>query len=119
MKTLSMWLAVLWLMPAPVLAADFKCSGNRVEKSGSTQYTVRNAGADLAIEKGGATRGRAIKRGGLYAIEVGGSTVATIENGRIYRGGLTWASVNDAQRVYDCPDLVAATLWVLEQTGNL
>ncbi|WNG53775.1 hypothetical protein F0U59_02440 [Archangium gephyra] len=119
MKKMSMLLAVLTLAPAPALAADYKCQGNRVEKGGSTQYTVRTSGADIVIEKGGSTRGKAVKRGDDYAVEVGGSTQATIENGRIYKGGSTWSSVSEAQRVYDCPDIVAATLWVLQQRGQL
>lgn len=119
MKKMSMLLAALCLASAPALAADYKCNGNRVEKSGSTHYTVRTSGADITIEKGGSTRGKAVKRGSAYAVEVGGSTQATIENGRIYKGGSTWSSVSEAQRVYDCPDLVAATLWVLDQQGQL
>ncbi|HEX8823373.1 MAG TPA: hypothetical protein VF794_25830 [Archangium sp.] len=119
MKKLSMLLAAVCLAPAPAFAADYKCNGNRVEKSGSTQYTVRTSGTDIAIEKGGGTRGKAVKRGSAYAVEVGGSTQATIENGRILKGGSTWATVSDAQRVYDCPDVVAATLWVLDQKGQL
>src|SRR3712207_1976217 len=98
-KKLSLFIAALCLGSAPALAADYKCNGNRVEKSGSTHYTVRTSGTDLTIEKGGSTRGKAVKRGSNYAVEVGGSTQATIENGRILKGGSTWASVSDAQRV--------------------
>jgi hypothetical protein len=117
---LTTWLtAVSLFTAAPALAADYKCSGDRVEKSGTTRYTVRTSGSDITIEKGGNTRGRAVKRGGLYAVEVGGNTQATIESGKIYKSNSTWASVSDAQRVYDCPDVVAATLWVLEQRGQL
>ncbi|WP_257460311.1 hypothetical protein [Archangium lipolyticum] len=119
MKKMSMLLAVLSLAPASALAADYKCNGNRVEKSGSTQYTVRTSGPDITIEKGGGTRGKAVKRGSGYAVEVGGSTQATIENGKILKGGASWSTVSDAQRVYDCPDIVAATLWVLDQKGQL
>lgn len=119
MKKLSLLLAVLTLAPVPAFAADYTCKGNRVEKGGTTHYTVRTSGSDIAIEKGGGTRAKAIKRGGGYSVEVGGSTLATIENGRIYKGGSTWSSVGEAQRVYDCPDLVAATLWVLQQQGQL
>lgn len=119
MKASSCIAVISLLAAAPALAADYKCSGDRVEKSGSTQYTVRTSGTDITIEKGGSTRGRAVKRGSQYYVEVGGSTQATIENGRIYKGGSTWASVSDAQRIYDCPDVVAATLWVLEQKGKL
>jgi hypothetical protein len=111
--------AVVVALAFPALAADYKCSGNRVEKSGSTIYTYRTSGSDYAIEKGGSTKGNAVKRGSNYAVEVGGSTQATIENGKILKGGSTWASVSDAQREYDCPDVVAATLWVLEKNGKL
>jgi hypothetical protein len=45
--------------------------------------------------------------------------VATIENGKIYKGGSSWGTVSDAQRTFDCPDTVAATLWVLTKNGNL
>lgn len=111
--------AALSLFAAPALAADYKCNGNRVEKSGSTKYTVRTSGSDYTIEKSGSTKGKAVKRGSKYAVEVSGSTQATIENGKIYKSGSTWASVSDAQRVYDCPDVIAATLWVLEKKGKL
>ena len=47
------------------------------------------------------------------------STKATIENGKILKGGSTWASVSDAQKVYDCGGTVAATLWVLEAVNAL
>lgn len=119
MKVSSCIAAISLLTAVPALASDYKCTGDRVEKGGSTQYTVRTSGTDITIEKGGSTRGRAIKRGSQYYVEVGGSTQATIENGRIYKGGSTWASVSDAQRIYDCPDVVAATLWVLSQKGKL
>jgi hypothetical protein len=110
---------VVFAVSLPAFAADYKCSGNRVEKSGSTVYTYRTSGSDYAIEKGGSTKGNAVKRGSNYAVEVGGSTQATIEGGKILKGGSTWASVSDATRVYDCPDVVAATLWVLEKNGKL
>lgn len=100
-------------------AADYKCKDNRVEKGGSTQFTVRRSGGDLTIEKGGSTKGKAVQRGSKLAVEVGGSTKATIENGKIYKGGSTWASVSDAQRQFDCDPGVAATLWVLFQLGVL
>lgn len=120
MRKLTVAAAVAALFTAaPALAADFKCNGDRVEKSGSTQYTVRTSGSDITIEKSGSTKGKAVKRGSKYYVEVSGSTKATIENGRIEKGGSSWATVSDAQRKYACPDVVAATLWVLDQTGNL
>jgi hypothetical protein len=45
--------------------------------------------------------------------------VATFENGKIEKGGSSWATVSDAQREYDCPGDVAATLWVLAKSGKL
>jgi len=112
-------LIVVSLLSSSAFAADYKCNGDRVEKSGSTQYTVRTSGSDITIEKGGSTKGKAVKRGSKYAVEVGGSTVATFENGKIEKGGSSWATVSDAQRMFDCPGDVAATLWVLTKNGNL
>ncbi len=120
MKTILAAAALAVTMAAPAFAADYKCNGDRVEKSGSTQYTVRTSGSDITIEKSGSTKGKAVKRGGSkYAVEVSGSTVATFENGKIEKSGSSWATVSDAQREYDCPGDVAATLWVLAKTGNL
>jgi hypothetical protein len=112
-------LVVAVMFAVPAFAADYKCSGDRVEKGGSTQYTVRTSGSDITIEKGGSTKGKAVKRGSKYAVEVGGSTVATFENGKIEKGGSSWATVSEAQREYDCPGDVAATLWVLAKSGKL
>ena len=112
-------LLVVSLLSVSAFAADYKCNGDRVEKGGSTQYTVRTSGSDITIEKGGSTKGKAVKRGSKYAVEVGGSTVATFENGKIEKGGSSWATVSDAQRTFDCPGDVAATLWVLTKNGNL
>jgi hypothetical protein len=113
------FLAAALLVASPAFAADYVCRGDSVEKSGSTQYKVRTSGSDYTIEKGGSTKGKAVKRGDKYYVEVGGSTVATVESGKIYKGGSSWASVSDAQRTFDCPDTVAATLWVLTKNGNL
>lgn len=105
---------------APAMAgSEYTCKENRVEKSGGTVYTVRRSGADIYIEKSGGTRGKAVQRGDKYAVEIAGSTQATIENGKIYKSGSTWATVEEAQRKYDCDPVVAATLWVLDQLGAL
>jgi len=101
------------------LASEYRCSGDRVEKSGSTKYTVRSSGSNYTIEKSGSTVGHAVQRGSKYYVEVSGSTVATIENGKIEKSGSSWSTVSEAQRTYDCPDIVAATLWVLEKAGKL
>jgi hypothetical protein len=121
MKTLLSAIASLALVTSLAVpaAADYKCQDNRVEKGGSTQFTVRRSGSDITIEKGGSTKGKAVQRGSKLEVEVGGSTKATIENGKIYKGGSTWASVSDAKREFNCDDSVAATLWVLFQIGVL
>ena len=110
--------AMLAAVAAPAYA-DYKCKDNRVEKGGSTQFTVRRSGGDLTIEKGGSTKGKALKRGDKLDVEVGGSTKATIEGGKIYKGGSSWGTVSEAQRQFDCDGSVAATLWVLFQIGVL
>jgi hypothetical protein len=110
-------LATLFALPA--VAADFKCNNGRVEKSGSTQYTYKESSSEIVIEKGGSTKGKAVKRGSKWYVEIGGSTQATFENGKIEKGGSSWASVSDAQRTFDCNADVAATLWVLMQKGVL
>lgn len=112
-------IALALLLATPAMAADYKCNGNRVEKSGSTHYTVRTSGSDITIEKSGSTKGKAVKRGSKYYVEVSGSTQATFENGRIEKSGSSWGTVSEAQRMFDCPDEVAATLWVLTKLGKL
>lgn len=118
MKTLLLAAALTASLVAPA-AADYKCQNDRVEKGGSTQFTVRRSGGDITIEKGGSTKGKAVQRGSKLSVEVGGSTKATIENGKILKGGSSWASVSDAQRQFNCDGNVAATLWVLFQIGVL
>ena len=117
--TSVLFVATLCVFATPSHAADYKCKGDSVEKSGSTKYKVRTSGSDFTIEKSGSTKGKAVKSGSKYRVEVSGSTLATIENGKIYKSGSTWAKVSDAQKVYDCPDTVAATLYVLDKMGKL
>lgn len=116
---LSLALVLTAAFSAPAFAADYRCKGDSVEKSGSTQYKIRHSGSDFTVEKSGSTKGKARKSGSKYYVEVSGSTKATIENGKIYKSGSTWASISDAKRKYDCPDNVAATLWVLDKIGAL
>lgn len=112
--------ATLLAASSPAAAGpDYKCKNDRVEKGGSTQFTIRRSGSDLTIEKGGSTKAKTVKRGSKMVVEVGGSTKAEIENGKIYKGGSTWASVGDAQRQFDCDGNVAASLWVLFKLGVL
>ena len=103
----------------PAQAGDYKCKNDRVEKSGSTKYKVRRSGSTIYIEKSGSTRGKAVQRGSKYYVEVSGSTKATLERGKIYKSGSTWATIAEAQRIYDCDPTVAGTLWVLEKVGRL
>ncbi len=116
--TLKLTLAAL-VLSLPAFAGDYKCSGNRIEKSGSTVYSFRQSGDEIVAEKGGSTKGKAVKRGSKWYVEIGGSTQATFENGKIEKGGSSWATVSDAQREYDCSAEVAATFWVLEKQGAL
>ena len=115
---LALFVGVLALA-SPASAAEYKCSGNSVKKSGSTKYTFDWSGTTLTIKKSGSTKGQASKSGDKYDVKVSGSTRASIRNGKIYKSGSTWSSVSEAQRTYDCPDIVAATLWVLSQVGAL
>ena len=113
-------LAMLVLSAGPAAASpEYQCKSDRVEKGGSTQFTVRRSGSDITIEKGGSTKGKAVQRGSKLHVEVGGSTKATIDNGKIEKGGSSWSTVSDAQRKFDCDGNVAATLWVLFQIGVL
>jgi hypothetical protein len=119
MTKLLAFSTVLLLATPAAAGPDYKCQGDRVEKSGSTQFTIRRSGSDFTIEKGGSTKARTVKRGSKMVVEVGGSTKADIENGKIYKSGSTWASVSDAQQKFECDDTVAASLWVLFQLGVL
>jgi hypothetical protein len=112
-------LGIISSLALPALSADYKCSNGRVEKSGSTQYAYKESSSEIVIEKGGSTKGKAVKRGSKWYVEIGGSTQATFENGKIEKGGSSWAKVDDAQRTFDCNADVAATLWVLTQKGVL
>jgi len=113
-------LAIVASLASPAAAGPaYKCSGDRVEKGGSTQFTIRRSGSEFSIEKGGSTKAQVKQRGSKLAVEVGGSTKATIENGKIEKGGSSWGSVSDAQRKFDCDGPVAASLWVLFEIGVL
>ena len=111
--------AVVVLSATPAFAADYVCKGEYVEKSGSTQYKVIWSSGKYTIEKSGGTRGYSIESNGKFTVEASGSTLATIENGKIYKSGATWATVEDAKKIYDCPGTIAASLWVLAQFNKL
>lgn len=102
-------------------AAEYVCRGERIEKGSSTWGYARSAGSDYRIEKGSSSIGWARSRGSRWAIETfGGSTLGWLTGSRIERSnGSTWASLSDAKSFADCPDAVAAALWVLNASGRL
>jgi hypothetical protein len=102
-----------------VASPDYQCKGDRVEKGSLTKFTIRRSGSDFAIEKNGSTVGNGVMRGSKRAVEVSGSTKATIENGKIEKNSLSWGTVAEAQREFECDGDVAATLWVLFKLGIL
>lgn len=118
LSVLAAALAALLFVPT-ASSADFKCKGERVEKSGSTKYQVKVRGSDIYIEKSGSTKGKAVQRGSKWYVEVSGSTKATFDGSKIYKSGSSWATISDAQRVFDCKPEWAATLWVLQKLGRL
>ncbi len=111
---------VLTIAATPAVASPtYKCQGDRVEKGGSTQFTIRRSGGEFSVEKGGSTKAKVVKRNSKLVVEVGGSSKAEIENGKISKGGSSWATVGDAQKDFDCDGDVAASLWVLFKLGVL
>lgn len=118
-RHIALSFAALLLTATTATAGEYVCKGESVEKSGSTIYTVRSSGGDYTVEKSGSTVGKSVKSDKRYHVEVSGSTIATIDNGKIEKSGSTWATVEDAQKVFDCPGVIAATLWVLQKSGKL
>lgn len=113
--------ALLLGAAGPARAAEYVCRGERIERGSSTWGYARSAGSDLRIEKGSSSIGWARSRGSRWAIETfGGSTLGWLTGSRIERpNGSTWASLDDAKRFADCPDTVAAALWVLHASGRM
>ena len=101
------------------MAADYKCSNGKVKKGASTKYTYQWSGTKLTIKKSGITKGYAEKSGKGYSVKVKGITKAKIEGEKIKDKGRTWEKVSKVQKTYDCPDEIAATLWVLDKIGAL
>ncbi|HEX7715580.1 MAG TPA: hypothetical protein VF531_16290 [Bacillota bacterium] len=104
-----------------VLAADYKCIGDRIEKSGSTWGYAKISGSDYRIEKGSSTIAFVKSRSGKWAIEDAGNNTLGWLNGSSIEttNGSTWASLSDAKSFCDGPDPVAAAMWVLNKTGKL
>lgn len=118
-RSILLALSLVTLSATAHASPDYVCKDNRVEKGSLTKFTIRRSGNDFAIEKSGSTVGNGVKRGDKLAVEVSGSTKALIENGKIEKNGLSWGTVADAQREFDCPGEIAATLWVLFKLGVL
>jgi len=106
---------------APSWAGDLKCVGERIEKGSSTWGYARTTGSDYRIEKGSSTIGYAKKRNDSYAVEVSSSTIGWLKGDRIEKSnGSTWTRLSEAQSfARECPDAVAAALWVMNESGKL
>lgn len=102
-------------------AADYKCIGERIEKSGSTWGYAKKSGSDYRIEKGSYTIAFVKNRSGKWAIEDAGSNTLGWLNGSSIEkvNGSTWTSLSNARSFCDGPDPVAAAMWVLNQNGKL
>ena len=100
-----------------VLAADFKCKGERIEKTGSIWGYARQSGADFRIEKGSSTIGWVKNAGDYWRVETpAGATLAWLKEARIETpGGSTWVTLNAIEDLAECPIPVTAGLWVLIQ----
>ena len=124
MRQLVAALAITFLcaLATPAGADEYKCKGERIGKGSSTWGYARKAGSDYRIEKGSSSIGWAKKRSSKWQIETfGSSTLGWLVGDRIEKpNGSTWARLSDAKRmVKDCPDAVAAALWVLGKSGKL
>jgi hypothetical protein len=103
MKKLTLAVAAFAVFAAaPAYAAEFKCNGDSVEKSGSTHYKVRTSARTSPSRSPAAPRARRSERQQVHRRGLG-------QHQGHHRGrqdlqvGSTWASVSDAQRKYDCP----------------
>ena len=114
---------ILCALAAPASAdGEYKCKGERIEKGSWTWGYARASGSDYRIEKGSSSIGWAKKRSSKWAIETFGSTtLGWLVGSRIEKpNGSTWAQLSAAKRlVHNCPDAVAAALWVLNKHGKL
>jgi hypothetical protein len=102
-------------------AAEYRMSGDRIEKGSSTWGYARQSGDDYRIEKGSSTVGYAKKRNSKWSIEDTGSNTLGWLNGNNIEtaGGSSWASLSEAKSFCDGPDPVAAAMWVLNKKGKL
>lgn len=109
------------LLAAEASAAVYVCKGERIEKNGSTWGYARSSGSDYRIEKGSSSIGWAKKAGSYWRIETfGGSTLGWLKGSRIEKpGGSTWASLDDAKKLAECSDPIAAALWILNELKKL
>jgi hypothetical protein len=112
------------VLVAPATAADrptFSCHGERIEKGQSTWGYARASGDQVRIETTSSSVGFAFDRGSRWAIEsFGRSTLGWLANDRIeHPNGATWTTIDSARRFASCSDVVAASLWVLNENGKL
>ncbi len=122
MKRLAVFLLIgLLTLVGIAYAADYKCIGERIEKSGSTWGYARVSGSDYRIEKGSSTIGFVKNKGSKWAIEdTGSNTLAWLNGSSIENpNGSTWTSLSNARSFCDGPDPVAAGLWVLNAYNKL
>ena len=104
-----------------VYAADYKCIGDRIEKSGSTWGYAKTSGSDYRIEKGSSTIAFVKNRSGKWAIEDAGNNTLGWLNGSSVEttNGSTWASLSETKSFCDGQDPIAATIWILGKNGKL
>ncbi len=113
--------ASLLLLTGATHAAEFKCSGERIERNGSSWGAAKSSGGNYLIEKGGSTVGYAKKSGSKWSIENSSSSTLGYLNGSKIdnANNSSWGDLSKAKSMSDCPDPVAAALWVLKQSGKL
>ena len=104
-----------------VYAADYKCIGDRIEKSGSTWGYAKTSGSDYRIEKGSSTIAFVKNRSGKWAIEDAGNNTLGWLNGSSVEttNGSTWTGLSEAKSFCDGPDPIAAAIWILGKNGKL
>ncbi|HOA07175.1 MAG TPA: hypothetical protein PLE16_03655 [Spirochaetota bacterium] len=109
------------MLPLSLYSGDFKCSGERIEKNGSTWGVYRSDGYVFRIEKSGYTIAFVKSRGSKWAIEdTGSNTLAWLNGSNIeHVNGSSWTSLSTAKSFCEAPDQIAAAIWVLSQLGKL
>ena len=115
-------LLLLFVITGIVLAAEFECKGERIERNGSTWGYAKNySGSDYRIEKGSYTIAFVKKQGSKWRIEDTAKTTLGWLNGSTIEkpNGSSWTSLSTAKSLCKGPDEIAAALWVLKQHNKL